>query len=352
MGLGITINTMAIGPSDPFLESASLVEVHERLGEPTTFRLRYAMDVDSRDFPLLTDGRLGVGTNIAILAPDAFGASCLVRGVVHAQQVHFEHGGAGSWLEVQGSDRLVLMDRESKSTAWTGTASTAAMTILAGYQFIPDVQPTTTAYSMQTHELVQRDSDYRFLRRLARRHGYLLWTTCNQVGIETAHFKPAPVSDPASAELGVNVSPNSLASFDLSWDVERPTSVEALQLDLGTLSDVNGAATTPLSNLGTTPLAGIATGTRSIFLAAPADDAGSLTARGEGALVDADLFLRGNCRTSVAQLGAVVRAHTVVNVNGLGSRHSGNYLVSAVRHTIDAAMHRMDVELLRNGWGS
>ena len=46
-----------------------------------------------------------------------------------------------------------------------------------------------------------------------------------------------------------------------------------------------------------------------------------------------------------------MRAHTVVELQGAGIRHSGKYFVGGVRHTIDADRHRMELELLRNAWG-
>ena len=351
MGLGIAIAGVD-GVADPELGSAASVEVVEKLGEPVTFRLRYQMDVVDGDFPLLVDDRLAPGATISILVPVGETTECLVRGVVHAQQVHFEHGGAGSWLEVQGSDRLVEMDRESKSVAWDGTASDAAMSILGTYGFTPDVEETTTKYTEQTHLLVQRDSDLRFLRRVGRRYGYLLWITSDAMGEETAHFRRPPLDGGVAGEFAINVSPPSLASLDLSWDVERPTSVEGVQLDLSALSDINGATTSPLTTLGAEDLATITGDIRSVFLAAPADDVGDLSARSQGVLVEAGFFVRAQARTSLAQLGALMRAHTMVDMRGVGSRHSGKYLVSSVRHTIDATSHRMDLELMRNGWGA
>jgi hypothetical protein len=331
----------------------SIVEVHERLGEPTTFRARFSLDVSEGDFSLLTNRWFDPGSVLQIDVPlDGGITACMLVGVVHGQQVHFEHGGAGSWVEVQGSDRLIELDRESKSVVWDGLASSAASTILSDNGFLPDVQITSTTYSDQTHQLVQRDSDLRFLRRLARRHGFHLWVTCGAFGVETAHFKPLPLSAAPAVTLAVNVNPPSIGSFDLFWDIERPTTVDALQLNLGTLTDIAGAITSPLPDLAAQGMLAISSDTRSVFVTAPADFSNDLTARGEGALVDAAFFVRANCGTSVAQLGKVVRAHTIAEVRGLGSRHSGNYLVSSVRHTIDAASHRMDVELLRNAWES
>ena len=108
---------------------------------------------------------------------------------------------------------------------------------------------------------------------------------------------------------------------------------------------------TPQSALGSVPLNAIASGTRSVLLSAPADDAGDLKSRGEGALIDSDFFVEARCRTTVAALGAVVRANTVVKLAGVGARHSGKYLVRAVHHSVDSVVHQMEIELVRNGWG-
>ena len=48
---------------------------------------------------------------------------------------------------------------------------------------------------------------------------------------------------------------------------------------------------------------------------------------------------------------AFLYAFDLLELDGAGSRHSGNYLVAGVRHTIDAGGHRMELELLRNAWG-
>ena len=109
-------------------------------------------------------------------------------------------------------------------------------------------------------------------------------------------------------------------------------------------------AQTPQTILGTSSLQTITGDTRSVHLLAPVDDAGDLQARGQGVLIESDWFIRATCQTNLATLGELVRAHTVVELRGAGSRHSGKYFVAGVRHTIDAADHKMDITLLRNGW--
>ena len=350
MGLGISITVD--GAADAELADATTVEVFERMGEATTYRIRYEADVSEGDLPRLVDGRLGPGSELAILAPTDEATECLVKGPVHGQQIHLQHGGSGSWVEVLGSDTSVVMDRETKTAIWADvTESDVVSSILGNYGYTPDVEATSAGHFEDKHTLVQRDSDLRFVRRLARRNGFLFWLTCDDAGTETAHFKRPALDGEAASELIINLTPSNLATLDLNWDVERPTSVIGKQLDLNSKENLDGAvAATPQTILGAQSLGAITADTRSVHLLAPADDVGDLQARGEGVLIESDWFIRAQCSTSLNALGRLVRAHTVVHLRGAGSRYSGLYFVAAVHHTIDAAAHKMDVTLVRNGW--
>ena len=62
--LAIKVN----GAVDTQLAGASVVEVLERMGEPTTFRMRYEVDITENDLPMLKDSRLDPGSIIQVLA--------------------------------------------------------------------------------------------------------------------------------------------------------------------------------------------------------------------------------------------------------------------------------------------
>lgn len=351
MGLGITIAVN--GSADKELDRAASVEVYETMGKTTGYSIRFDVEISKGDIPLLADKRLDVGSELSILVPMGDKTHCLVKGPVHGHKIHLEHGGAGSWLEVKGSDNSIKMDRETKSVIWSGTDSDAVNSILGNYGYTPDVQSTKAGHSENKHTLIQRETDLRFVRRLARRNGFLFWTTCDSSGSETAHFKRPPIDESAAAELTINLESPTLQTLDITWDLERPTSVEGKQLDLNSKSNLDGAVNqTPQSILGDKGLKAITNDKRSVHVSAPADDAGDMQSRGEGALIEADWFIRATCKASPEQLNALVRAHTIVNVRGVGKRHSGKYFVSRVRHIMDAASHQMEIELLRNGWGA
>lgn len=350
LGISIAVN----GRVDRELDQATRVEVHEKMGEATTFNIRFQVDVSEGNLTMLTESRIDAESDLSVLVPVENMTQCLVKGPVCSQKIHLQHGGEGSWVDVAGTDTSIAMDRETKSAVWADVAdSDAVSSILSEYGYTSDVQSTDAQHLEDKHALVQRDTDLRFVRRLARRNGCLFWITCDAAGVETAHFKRPPLDGEPEEELTINLESPSMQTLDISWDVERPTSIEGLQLDLNSKTDLDGAVRqTPQTILADRGLKDITGDTRSVLVSAPADDAGDMQARGEGALIEADWFIRATCRTSLNELGRLVRAHTVVNVRGAGSRHSGRYFVSGVRHIIDSTAHHMDVELVRNGWGA
>ncbi len=350
MGLGISI--AVDGTPQAELAEAALVEVEEKMGQATVFRLHYAADISEGDLPLLVDDRLAAGSEISVLVPTDGGQQCLVKGPVTGQRIHLQHGGAGSTLVVLGSDSSITMDREAKSQVWAGLSDSDAVTaILGNYGYTPDVAATSAGHFEEKHTLIQRSTDFYFVRQLAQRNGFLFWVTSDASGIETAHFKRPPLDGSSNTELIINLDSPGIQQLDIEWDVERPTGVETLQLDLNAKTDIDGGVSVlPLTLLGDKGLTDINGDTRSRYLTAPSDDAGDLVSRSEGALIESSWFIRAKCQTSFNVLRRLVRAHTVVNVRGAGSRHSGNYFVASVRHLIDAVAHNMEIELIRNAW--
>jgi phage protein D len=351
MGLGASITVD--GQPDDALGAASWLEVHERVGEATTFRLHYDIDVGKGDIPQLSDSRFDAGRVVAVMVQAGGATQCLVKGPVQGQHVRLEHGGDGSYVELRGSDTTIAMDRVTQAALWEDVAdSDVASTILARYGYTPDIETTATQHLTKKHALVQRESDLGFIRRLARRNGFCFWVRADGSGVETAHFRHFPLQDAPLATLGINQADRKLDMFDLRWDIERPVKVEAQQLDLNAKSALDGSSTaSALKSLGSADLGAAGGGTdRSILLVAPADDVGDLQARATAALDDASWFVQANCEATLETLGALVRAHGVVQLDGAGTRHSGMYAVTAVRHTIDPQRHLMEISLARNGW--
>ena len=349
-GVAIRVN----GAPDETATAATAVNITECVGQPTYFTLEYPFDTADGDFPLLKEGRLGPGSELAVFVSTGGTSECLAKGPVYGQKIHFSHGGSGSTLSVQGGDSLVKLDRENKAVAWADlTDSSAVSSILSQAGLAADVETTQAGHLESKHTLIQRETDLSFIRRLARRNGFHFWITCDESGVETAHFKRPALDGAPACDLVINLTdprPN-VTSLDISWDLERPTQTDSTELDLNSKSDITGAVQqSPLTPLGGVGFSQIASEPRTAHVSAPVDDSADLQARSEGTLIDASFFLRASGSTTASVLGKVLRSHTLVNVRGAGTRHSGVWFCSRVRHSIDADEHRMDFDLIRNGW--
>lgn len=353
MGLGayISMNGLPV-PELSDSDAVEYIEVHERLGETTWYNIRYSIDIADGDLPQLKEPRIGPGSRLAVMVPLESSVECLVQGPVFSQQIYLKHGGEGSWVDVKGADTSIVMDREFKSQVWTNVSDgEAAMAVMASYALIPDVTTTAARHLDLKHSLIQRSTDLHFVRKLARRNGCHFWITADALGIETAHFQRPNLLGLPAVGLVINRDNFNIDELNIYWDVERPTTATGTQLDLSTKSSLTGTVpVSPQQSLGAMNLQAITQDVRSTHVSSPVDDVGDLRARSEGAVLEADWFIRAACQTSLHSLGKVVRAHTLAQVIGAGSRHSGNYLVAGVRHRIDATAHTMEVELIRNGW--
>jgi len=352
MAYGVDI--LADGTNAADLMGASLVEVHERVWQPTTYYIRYPVTNTDGDLVPLTDDRLSPGADLAVFQRSQGFNECLVKGQVFSQQIKLLHGTDGSMVEVIGADALLRMDRATKITQWPDNTSDAdaVSSIVSNYGLTPDITDTDTRHLEDKRTLIQHDTDLNFCRMLARRNGYLFWVRCDADLVETAHFAPPPLESDDAALLTLNLDNPTLDAFDISWDVERPTTVIAQGWDGGAKEALNAEnIEEPTGFPGDIRLSEIAGGDpRTASLIAAVSDVGDLSARARGVLLESSWFLTATCTVSAARLGRVVRAHSIVQVDGVGSRYSGFYFVAAVRHIIDESDHRMELTLMRSGW--
>jgi hypothetical protein len=292
-------------------------------------------------------------------------------------------GGPGSWFEIRGQDRRVEMDRQCFRHAWEGRASDAVVAILGGYDFEADVQQTRQIYATRSGTLNQRSTDLAFINRIARQNNLHFWITydCALDGLdptrgrlrvqERAHVKsspprtdgvscPTPISElslvpSTDLPLRVNVAkdqcPN-VSAFDLDVDVERPNSFAGSALNDRDVQEDQTTATDrqPPIRAQERRLRDLTGRERRPCITSP----GSLEEvepRAESLLTEAGWFVNATARTTVHMLGRALFPHEVVQVDGLGSVHTGPYQIKSVTHVIGAAEHFMDIELRRNAIG-
>jgi phage protein D len=355
MGLGASIRTGIPGIADADFGAASQVEVYERAGETTTYAVRLPVTAQGDDLSWLADARVAPGASLGIYVAAPDGDVCLARGPVTGHAARLAHGGAGSYVDVMGADASVALDRVVRTRVWEDARDSDAVSAIVGEAgFAADVSSTAAVHRSTVRALAQCDTDLRFVRRLARRNGFLAWlTTDARTGLDTFHFAAPPVSGAPAVKLVINQPGANTDALDVRWDSERPTTVDARQIDPLSAEDMDASETTsPTTALGGQRLGDLVSSPRTTRIVAPGDDSAEVKARAEGAAVEAEWFVQASLKTTFAGLGMAVRAHTVVELSGAGSLHSGRYFVAAVRHLIDPADHKMIVELVRNAWGT
>jgi len=253
-----------------------------------------------------------------------------------------------SRVTVKAVDRSLELDAEEKVAAWPGTSdSDIATAILARYGIPAQVEATPTGPDPDVHVVMQRATDWSFLRALGRKWGYSVFLECTG-GTVTGHFRPV---DPLAPPQGT-------LSLGFGGDALRVRARARLLAG----QRVQATRVPPLSSA---PRSADADGTE--------DPQGTQSLGGQVGvlLAPTDLFGEvepGQAARSLAQasaygveltldvdtelVGLLLRARRTVLVRGLGTALSGRYLVDRVRHVVTSDAHVQHATLSRNALGA
>jgi hypothetical protein len=364
-------------------DDAVEIEVVEGIEEPTRIRVKVVTEIVDDDFARLDDDDLKPSEDdhkLAVIAVVEGETHCLGQGIIVDRRIEYVLGGPGSSVEFIVLDRRVLMDRQVKFKAHTGTASEIVEQILEGYEFETDVEDTDVEFREEDHTLNQAATDLQFVTRQAARHGLRFWVDAKAESslfggteiTETAHFKRSPpeseggglglgglpvplpsiLTGGGSKELRLNTGPDTtnLNSFRLQTNNEVPNqSPPLLRVNLGDGAVDDTEVTGPtVDPLGDVPPPG-QTRTRILVTAGSIEEARAVN---RGAVNDAAWVVQATAETTAHALGDLVRPHDVVKVKGAGKTADGDYFVEGVTHFITPADHRMTLDLRRNALGA
>jgi len=347
---------------DKLITALSVLEVEENADLPGAIQLKLPVDTtDDGDLTYVSDSRVAPFANLSVVVnADGNTPQCIFDGYVLSHKLHLETGTTTSTLQVWGQDASWLMNLEEKSREWVDvTDADVANSVFGDYGVTPapdNSDDDSPSHTEDGYSLMQRATDIQFLRTLARRNGKLCRVACaDQPGARTGFFsKPKLDGDPVVTLTLNDPDTWNVSAIDLEWDVTRPSQVKAQQA-LFTDSDEDGVGVdtsdTGLPRLAPQGLADFAGKEMTVILTAPVNDAGELAFRAQSLLRESQWFVRCEGEADVARLNAVLRAGTVVQLNGLGALHSGKYYVWSVRHSITANSHRMKFILVRNAIG-
>lgn len=346
-------------PASPdLLEAIQEVQVENNSDMADAFRLRIAIGMTSGGewtileddlFKPLTPVEIGVQVGTGLAQP-------LISGYVVSQNVNISNEPGQSFLEVVGIDATVLMNLEEKVKAWPNMAdSDIATAIFNDYGFVPRVDQTQPLRQEMDTTTMQRATDIQFLRRLAKRNGFECYVENDPLlNKDVGHFHKAQLEGTPQGSLSISFGETTnLTSFNVRYEMLRPTTAQASDVDISTKSTQNGKAqTVSASNLGQEGLldrisprpvvliskTGLATNCELQALCQAVVDRSAWAVTAEGEL-----------NTTVYE--GILRARRKINVRGAGRIYSGTYYVGKILHIFSSEGYTQRFELRRNAIG-
>ena len=342
----VALTVMKVPLPPPLVEAVQEVVVESAIDLAGSFSLRFGiapnplgdwsiLDVDPFK-PLVPIGiRVGTGT---IPVPKA-----VMNGFATAQRASWAEGGK-STLEVRGIDLTGVMNLEEKVMSWPCMPDGAiAAAVFGQYGAIPRVQPTAPRLVEPIGTTMQRGTDIRFLRRLARRNGFDCYVQPEPVtGLDTGMFGPPTLVGKPSAVLSVAMgSATNVRGLTVRYDMSRPTMTMAAGLD-----PVTKAPQPALAPVGLQAPMGVEPGLVRLLPGAGVSGAKPLVrAVDTGSLTTAELQPHVQAITDRASFAVAFEATTgsdvgvvmpgdLVAVRGAGRVFSGLYQITRSRLTV------------------
>lgn len=347
--------------------------VEMELSKASKFALRFEDDLCEGDPEVARHPALRSNEMIGIFVRLDEQLHCLVFGPITRIKTSSMVGGTGSWVEVHGEDRRVIMGRIGVQATWTGFASDAARSILDAYGFEHDVEDTTKEYADAQNGLSQRATDLAFLEEIARKNVLEFWIDYEPSEVPgtggiactyTARIKSSPpgpflnLTPPilaAPADNVINVHPPAdqcikVTRFDARIDYERPNAARgfAQQVETGEDVETPGEEDQEPTTPDWTSLREIDGVDRQELAPAVTDPEEQQLAE-RAMLNEAAWFVEVDCSSTLELLGICVKPHMIIDVQNAGTRLSGAYQVKTATHVINAADHFIDFKLRANG---
>lgn len=325
------------------------VETDEHLAGMFRFRLPMAHNTDG-SWGYLEDDRFSLWKPVTIKAGFKDGMEEVICGYITHIKPTFDPELSQCVLGIWGMDETVLMDREEKLKDWPNKKdSDIATEIFDLYGFTPEVDDTAVVHDEALSTVIQRETDIRFLKRLAGRNGY-------RCGVEnsTAYFaKPKLDEKPQPVLAYFFGKETTLSRFAIKVNGLAPANAAMFGVDRlnKKVEDVL------IKSTGQTTL-GKKDGTS--FLTPKVKPAKIVvamnTVTGKPEMEElcrayyhkAEWFVTAEGDVAGNFYGHVLRAGKTVTIKGIGEPYSGVYFVTHVTHSFSGDGYKQSFKVKRN----
>ncbi len=367
-----TYCSIFLGPTLPiiplpaeFVDAIRQIEVIQS-DESSGFRIEFSVGrtnlLTTLEYPLLATGLIEPYNRVAIVVTLNLMPQMLIDGVITHVQLNSRNDPGASTLTVMGKDLTVLMNQYEKVIQYPGLDEEGiALLLLATYaplNIVPIVIPPPMVDVPDPLEKVptQNGSDLFYLRKMAKRFGYMFYVTPGPVPYTNiAYWGPQQrVGVPAEA-LTIGPGPDSnILQIDFQYDTLQPVVVTGFILDKDTnlpsppVLTVSGlepplsllGMATPFARLVQQNLAGGYNYLEALALAqGQTDESRQNVVKATGEL-------------DVMRYGNVLQAPSLVGIRGAGFSYDGNYYVKEAVHKISPGTYTQNFTLTREGTGT
>jgi hypothetical protein len=359
------INAMLDGQRlDPaVLQLLTRLEVRESDTDPTVAALRFNLSQSPEGaFSPIDDAVFSPGARLVLDVEAPGGNSVrLFEGHITHVRPHFEGIESNCYVEILAMDAAVLLDAEERAASYPDMTDTeAAEEIFGRYNIAFSGEPTGARHEASKQLLMQRMTDWDFLRQLARRNGFVCYLEPDATsGNVTGHFKPKAVGDTPQADLSVLREGANLTWIDLQWVATGPVRYTGAAIDPIAKRMVRADGAPTLSPLGEALLdrdveAGLtgagATGATALLRDPPPLEP-AIAALGSAATDQALFAVEARGELNSALYRGLLRARRPVLIKGVGRMFAGAYYVRAVRTTFEEGSLRQTFVAERNALG-
>jgi hypothetical protein len=233
--------------------------------------------------------------------------------------------------------------------------ATIATLIFGRYAITPLPFPTPPTRTIADTTTIQRGTDGRMLREMARALAYECYLQPDPItGLDVGHFHPALTAVPPQGVLSVDFgSATNLLDFEVGYDTLRPTAAVSAEADPRSGVPVPAPALAPLS-----PPEGLEPALMRVIpprisrpTACDAANPAELFRQNQAIVDRSSRALSATGTVDAVKYGRVLRPGLPVLVRGAGRAYSGLWYVTRVSHSISTGAWTQRFSATRNAVG-
>jgi phage protein D len=331
------------------------ITVNEDLDEGSSFEILLSLcKKDDGAWPHLDDENLRPWNRITIIAAFKDRADTIIDGYISHVTPTANGQTATMTVKISGVDGSYAMNILERCKVWTGkTYEEVAKEIIEAprYGFIAVLpEEGGTAAAGPPPSIVQRATDHRFLRELARRKGYEFYMLGGK-----GYFRSPDLSGTPQKVIAVNFGDETnCTDFHVEVDGTRPTEAIMRRIDpLTGQPQIASATASGLPSLGTTPLSDLRgqaqlEQTRVVVRRQGAATEAQMNDFVQGLLRRHGWWVKATGKLNGLVYGRALRSKKLVTIKGLGRSYNGNYYVRKVMHRLGPRTYTMGFEAVRN----